>query len=92
VNKYTIEVYKETQDDWFPCYKLIHHTNLVIVRFSKLRPETNSNWRVSVWGEDDCGMEWDNDNEATTFNVFLQTIGLEYVNKSNLKSMGFITS
>jgi hypothetical protein len=91
VNKYTVEVFKQTQDDWFPCYKLIHKTNLVIVRFSALNPEYNK-WRVSVWGEDDCGMEFDEQYENIAFNKFLQVIGMEYVNKKALIELGFVTA
>ena len=90
MNKYTIEVFKETQDDWHPCYKLIHHTNLVLVRLSKLGPEADSNWRVSVWGADDDGMEWDYWIEDAARAIFMQVISMERVNKSKLIAMGFI--
>jgi hypothetical protein len=61
------------------------------VRFSALNPEYDK-WRVSVWGEDYCGMEFDEHYENIVFNKFLQVIGMEYVNKKVLTELGFVTA
>ena len=85
-------VYKLTQDDWFPSV-YSDCGDLVFVSFhgnihdscKELEPV----YRTSVWGGDDTGMEFDSTNEAESWTVFLQVIGLDYVNMRELSELGF---
>ncbi len=98
-----IEVLKQTQDDWYPSYRLhgwfhgqedvmlvrvTFHGNITAHYDSPRAPV----YRTSVWGADDCGMEFDSESEATCFNTFLQVIGLKYVNRDELKKLGFVSA
>lgn len=73
-----IDVFKRTNDDWYPPYRLTgeKEQRLVEVSFMNL---SNGEWRVCAWGGDDMGLERDYSNEGEAFNVFLQIIGKEYV-------------
>lgn len=84
-----IEVFKKTEDDWYPNYQILmvrvtYHGNIA------LPTEDVPFYRVSVWGADDCGMEYDTDNEKEAYTIFMQTIGLKYVNMADLKQLGFV--
>lgn len=85
------EVYKETTDDWCPNF----HGNLVEVTFhgNITRPKQDIPvYRVSVWGNDDLGMEFDTEDEKTALTIFMQVIGLKYVTFVDLKQLGFVPS
>lgn len=89
-----INVYKQTDDDWCGNYKVaddVRVSDLVEVSFCQTgpNPPINGDWRVCVWGNDDLGMEMDFDNETTALNMFYQVIGLDKVNMSLLKKLGF---
>jgi hypothetical protein len=43
-----------------------------------------------VWGNDDDGMEYDCDNETEAWTMFLQVIGMKFVNKEDLKKLGYV--
>lgn len=90
----TVAVFKRTLDEWCPSYKVVYDNGqvdmFVEVSFMKLHP--SNEWRVCVWGYDDCGMEKDfppeNENEA--WNTFLIIIGWHYVNMQHLSKLGFV--
>lgn len=97
---YRIEVLKPTQEDWHGSYVVdgwyagtqrqmfvgvIFNGN--ITAYDKSLPPV---WRTCVWGNDDCGMDYDCDNEAECLNVFMQVIGMKYVNRAELVKLGFI--
>lgn len=52
-----IEVYKQTEDEWYPSYWSEELANMVRVVY--LDFIDHSGYRVAVWGADDCGMEKD---------------------------------
>jgi hypothetical protein len=91
-----VEVFKRTQDDWYGNYKVAGDqrvSDLVEVTFMNLYPGSESPaWRVCVWGNDDFGLERDFDNEAWAWNIFLQVIGMEFVNQQGLRDLGFVSA
>lgn len=93
-----IEVLKPTQDNWYGSYELSDGYNgvknqmfvEVIFNGNISPPGRAPTWRTCVWGSDDFGMEFDCDNEAEAFNKFLQVIGWKFVNREDLKKLGFV--
>jgi len=82
--------FKKTQDNWCGNYynelvKLTFHGNITPYR-------EIPTYRVSVWGNDNMGMEFDTKNERTAHFIFQQVIGLEYVNKTDLIKLNFVSS
>ena len=91
-----VNVYKPTDDDWYDSYQISNagaETMLVQVSFTQTGPSPpiKGDWRVCVWGNDDCGMEMDFQSESVAWNMFLQVIGLSRVNRGGLKQYGFIS-
>jgi hypothetical protein len=86
-----INVYKKTLDDWYPSYKLTNNVELVKVSFTTTgpNPPINGEWRVCVWGNDDCGMEIDFIDEKKALSIFMEILGCDYVNMELLKDLGF---
>lgn len=83
------EIYKQTTDDWFPCYVVEDEgTQLVRIKFT----HTGSEWRVCAWGADDCGMERDFIDKNEAWFCFLEVIRLEDVTKDCLKKRGFVSA
>lgn len=92
-----INVFKRTQDLWYGSYKLAESSAadnmLVEVSFTQTGPNPNEGlgqWRVCVWGNDDCGMERDFDLEGDALHIFYHIISWTYVNKDQLKNAGFV--
>jgi len=97
-----VNVLKPTLESWHGNYTLdgwyygVQHQGFVEVTFcgnictydTTLVPV----WRTCVWGNDDCGMEFDCDTEAEAWNKFLQVIGMKFVNRAELVSLGFVTA
>ena len=87
----TITLFKNTTDNWCPNY----HENLVQVTFhGNIQPYIKDDpcYRVSVWGADDMGMEYDTKNENEAYTLFMQVIGLENVNIVDLTELGFVSA
>lgn len=96
-----VEVFKITSDDWYPSYHLdswhqgVQKQGLVEVAFVQTGPDPKNGlgeWRVCVWGGDDCGMERDypgTTGETECWTMFLQVIGLQDVTMNKLKTLGF---
>ena len=94
-----IQVFKRTEDNWYGCYKIVDDArvkDLVEVSFTQTGPNPNlgdGQWRVCVWGNDDCGMERDfhtSEDEALT--VFIEVIGWKFVNMNRLSANGFVSA
>jgi hypothetical protein len=81
---YSINVYNDTQDDWYPCYK-VDNLSLCAVSFYQNNPTEHI---VCVWGADDCGMEILLEKETEALNLFYQIIGQEFVNRAYLLTLG----
>ena len=95
-----IEVLKQTSDDWYGSYYLEDWYKgkkkqmfvEVIFNGNISPPGKTPTWRTCVWGNDDCGMEYDCDTEVEAFNMFLQVIGQESVTREFLSSLGFVSA
>lgn len=94
-----INVFKRTTDNWYGNYKVqddARVSDLVEVSFTKTGPDPKNHqgdFRVCVWGNDDCGQEKDfADDEELAWNCFLQVIGMEDVTMSKLKILGFVAA
>ena len=97
-----VSVFKLTQDNWYGSYRIDQWHNgkekpmLVEVIFNgnitAYDPTLAPVWRTCVWGNDDCGMEFDCDNEATAWNMFLQVIGMDYVDMAALIKLGYVSA
>jgi hypothetical protein len=94
-----IHVYKETNDDWYGNYKIANtsvNADLVKVSFTQTGCDPKrfqGEFRVCVWGNDDCGMERDfGSDEASALNVFMQVIGLSTVDREYLIALQFVSA
>lgn len=82
-----VDVFKRTDDDWYPSYNLeqwnkgVEKQKLVEVTFctTGANPPYDGEWRVCIWGGDDCGLEKDFSDETMAWDCYLQVIGLETV-------------
>lgn len=93
------DVFKRTSDNWYGNYKIKNDarvSDLVEVSFTVTGPDPRHHqgeFRVCVWGNDDCGMEKDfADDEELAWNCFLQVIGMKDVTKEKLKILGFVSA
>jgi hypothetical protein len=96
------EVYKETSEDWYPSYRLSSWSNeikdsdtkLVCVTFTPLLSPLadHEEYRVHVWGSDDCGMEKDFTCEKKAWSCFLEVIGLKDVTFKELLDRQFVSA
>lgn len=96
------EVFKPTNDYWADSYYLngyhdgIKDRMLVVVSFcgniTAYDPKLDPVWRTCVWGNDDCGMDFDCDTEAECWNKFLQVIGWDSVDMDALREAGFVSA
>lgn len=80
------ERFLPTLDDWYPNFE----RHLIRVSFSQLYPCML--WRVSVWGNDDCGMERDFESRTLAEHTFVSMINRPYINKDDLLINGFVRS
>lgn len=94
-----IDVFKRTSDDWYSSYELsqwnkgVEHQRLVEVSFTQTGPDPKhggGEYRVCVWGGDDCGMECDFTDEAKAWCCFLEVIRLEDVTMAALRERSFV--
>jgi hypothetical protein len=91
-----VKVFKPTNDDWYGSYKIngwhegVKDRMLVEVIFCGNIGD--GVWRTCVWGNDDCGMEFDCSTEAECWTMFLQVIGMESVDMVALRNLGFVSA
>lgn len=90
IQKPSIQVYKETSEDWYPSFNLsTTHTSKGLVRVSFHYPvSTNHSYMVSVRGADDCGMELQFTDKQEAMNCFMGIISMKDVTMSQLKEFG----
>jgi hypothetical protein len=96
--KMRIEVLKPTNDDWCGSHIVQDWPSstgpgtveqmFVSVVFNGMVGD--GTWRTCVWGTDDCGMEYDCDNQLECWNKFVQVIGMDYVDMEELTNIGFV--
>ena len=95
-----VEVLKPTEDNWYGSYNVkghyqgIENQMFVEVVFNGNISDSDDipMFRTCVWGNDDCGMEFDSYLEGETWNKFLQVIGMKFVNRENLINLGFVSA
>lgn len=85
-----IEVYKETDENWFGNYE-IDDKKLVKVMFTQTGPfpPDNGEWRVCVWGTDDFGMEKDFIDHDEAMKCFQTVIQFDKIKQMELIRLGF---
>lgn len=81
--------FKKTKDDWSPNFdnnqvKLSYHG--VINPY--VNDPTKFVYRVSVWGNDDLGIDKDFDNHLDAKRLFNVIDSMKYVNKADLLNLG----
>ena len=92
-----VEVFKETQEDWFSSYEIKgwydgrKNNMLVTVSFNsnELMRYGPLLYQTQVWGNDDLGMCFEHEDETAAWNMFVKVIGMKYVNRADLKKLGF---
>jgi len=91
---YEVDVFKRTQDSWFPSYIVDDQFDpyLVSISFCTLDNEDGGGYLVSAWGADDMGLSRSFINESEAWIMFLEIIGLDYVNIKDLRDRGFTGS
>lgn len=81
-------LYKKTDDDWSSNFD----GNLVELEFHGNINHSGSGlpiYRISVWGDDDIGMDRDFDNKADAIKFFEKVEALPVLNHKELLSLGF---
>jgi hypothetical protein len=63
MTKTDLNVFVPVQEDWYPSFKIDYQGEILLVHVtlheSCLLQSVNPFIRVSIWGEDDCGMDKD---------------------------------
>ena len=94
-----VEVLKPTNDDWCGSYTVNGYNSVGETMFVEVIFNGNISgadeaplYRTCVWGNDDCGMEFDSYLEGEVWNKFLQVIGMEFVDMEKLREIGFVSA
>lgn len=72
-----------TPDNWHPCFE----NQTVVVSIHKDNLKGSRSWRVSVWGDDDFGLEKDDLTISEAFNTFRKI--KDGVTQKQLRQNGF---
>jgi len=85
-----IDVFKKTDEDWYGNFKIKddHRYPDRFVRLS-LSQLDNKEYRVSVWGNDDLGMELDFVDKSVARDLFSKLCLKDVINRRLLLSLGF---
>ena len=91
-----VSTFKKTSDDWYPCYFIAndkrHEQGMVEVKFhGNINPPSYNykTYRVSVWGADDCGMDFDTSDELLAEVMYIELLRMPYITKEKLTEFGF---
>ena len=89
-----VEVLKKTNDNWCGSYTVNGYgpDKLMFVEVVFNGNIGDGVWRTCVWGNDDCGMEFDCATETECWNKFLQVIGMDFVDMVALRELGFVSA
>lgn len=94
-----VEVLKPTNDNWCGSYTVDGYNGVrkqmfveVIFNGNISPPSDVPMFRTCVWGNDDCGMEFDSHLEGEVWNKFLQVIGMQFVDMVALRELGFVSA
>lgn len=80
--------YKKTDDDWCSNFA----GDLVCLKFhGNINPPNSKTklYRVSVWGDDDIGMDIDFDKKTEAISFFTKVDAMPVLNQKELLAMGF---
>jgi hypothetical protein len=80
-----IEVYKQTNDNWYPSFKLLDNHNLVLISFFKY--DDCDEWCVCAEGNDDMSIEINFDTKNKAWQFFVEVIGNEFVDIEYFQSL-----
>ncbi len=78
---YLKDEYRFTTDEWYPNYT----NNQVRLRVGSL---SNGSWRVSVWGADDFGMEFDLKTRHQALMIYQELPSI--ITIKHLEQIGFV--
>ena len=87
-----IDCFKPTSDPWYGEFKIANdarHQNQGFVHVSCMQLHDKT-WRVCVWGNDDCGMEWDQPHESNARTMFTDICLMDDVTSWRLQELGFV--
>lgn len=91
-----LSVFKLTDDDWYPAYKINGYHNGInspkMVEVTFLQFLDKSGWRCCVWGADDDGRDFDDNDREKVWDMFLYLIKQPKVNKGMLNDLGFVNA
>ena len=92
--KMNFSVFKRTSDNWYGNYLVTSPYDIELVEVSfygniAAPLDIEPCYRVGVWGNDDCGMEFDTSDEKLALSIFMEIIGWEDVKKKRLSDLGF---
>lgn len=79
-------VYKKTTDDWYPNFPDDQVKVILCQTGTTTRP---GEFRVSVWGGDDFGMEIDSEDLNEAKMVFSLVKEMKIITKTELRKLGF---
>lgn len=84
-----IEHFKNTKDDWYPNYpnnqvRLTYHSCI-----NSYKPESEWVYRVSVWGNDDFGIDRDFKDPMEAKRMFNKLDAMKFINHQDLYDLGF---
>lgn len=86
-----IDCFKQTFDDWYSEFRIKddqrHQGKFVCLSLLSL---SNGLHRVCVWGNDDCGFDFDTSDPIEARQLYSQLALQESIIKSHLKTLGFI--
>ena len=99
-----VEVLKKTNDNWCGSYTVagwpsstgpgtVEQMFVEVIFNGNIAYATEAPlYRTCVWGNDDCGMEFDSHLEGEVWNKFLQVIGMDSVDMVALRELGFVSA
>ncbi|MGD9670284.1 MAG: hypothetical protein AB7U75_14800 [Hyphomicrobiaceae bacterium] len=87
------EVFKEVPQDWYGNFRIANDARyegkrFVSVKCGKL--PLGRDWRVSVWGNDDFGMEYDVELEGVARSIFNTVVNTPDLTQEKLEAIGFV--
>lgn len=88
----SITCFKPASGQWYPGFKIHedqrHKGDYVHVTLHDRL--SDGNYRVSVWGADDFGMEYDRKNYNPCYKAYMNICLMSSVSVKALKEMGFV--
>jgi len=80
------EVFKEVPQDWYGNFRIANEGK----RFVSVKCDKLPLGRVSVWGNDDFGMEYDVELEGVARSIFNTVVNTPDLTQEKLEAIGFV--